>query len=393
MRWNKPEKENDFLGLNLYKKYQQVKDIFVFGAGYLGRKTKEQLDIFGCNIKFIDNDQKKQQEGYCGCEVYSLERYLKEGQEGIIILAVNPKNTVEIAEQLEKEGLVSEYDFYKYEEWNAKGFCIFVAYCLNKSFMELAQICVTERCTLKCKKCAHGCYAVKNNAKDLSIEQVVNSADNFFKYVDYITEFVLIGGEPLLYTDLVKAVEYIGENYRSQIGIFSITTNGTILPSEELLEVCKRYDITFRISNYSGQVSWLREKYIKIITLLVDNSIKYTISEEEHEWMDYGFESVNRGENPEILEQVFDACKTPCREVRENRLYFCVMARSVSDNLGFEIGQSDYLDFDELSKYEYPKRVLLEFNQGYSEKGYLEMCNHCNGAEAINYIIPAAEQL
>lgn len=30
---------------------------------------------------------------------------------------------------------------------------------------------------------------------------------------------------------------------------------------------------------------------------------------------------------------------------------------------------------------------------GYSEKGYLDMCRYCHGADCYNYLIPAAQQL
>ena len=68
------------------------------------------------------------------------------------------------------------------------------------------------------------------------------------------------------------------------------------------------------------------------------------------------------------------------------------MARSVSDNLQLDVGKDDYLDLNMLSEREY-KNVLLEFSIGYSEKGYLDMCKHCNGADAEKYLIPVAEQL
>ena len=56
-----------------------------------------------------------------------------------------------------------------------------------------------------------------------------------------------------------------------------------------------------------------------------------------------------------------------------------------------DIGKDDYLDIEELKAD--AKKVLLEFQMGYSEKGYLDMCNYCNGADAVNYPIPVAEQL
>ena len=101
---------------------------------------------------------------------------------------------------------------------------------------------------------------------------------------------------------------------------------------------------------------------------------------------------LDRKAEEEELIKVFDECKTPCREIRENKFYYCVMARSVSDNLGYNVGQDDYLDLDKLNGENY-KKELLEFTLGYSDKGYLDMCNHCHGAEAKNYPIPAAEQV
>ena len=68
------------------------------------------------------------------------------------------------------------------------------------------------------------------------------------------------------------------------------------------------------------------------------------------------------------------------------------MARSVSDNMGLGVGGEDYLDLERLPKDNY-KKILLEFNDGYSDKGYLEMCRRCNGAEALHYLIPPAEQI
>ena len=38
------------------------------------------------------------------------------------------------------------------------------------------------------------------------------------------------------------------------------------------------------------------------------------------------------------------------------------------------------------------KKQLFEFEMGYSEKGYLDMCRFCRGREAMNYRIPAAVQ-
>lgn len=83
--------------------------------------------------------------------------------------------------------------------------------------------------------------------------------------------------------------------------------------------------------------------------------------------MDYGFDYYKRECDNEQLINVFDACGTPCHEIRENKFYYCVMARSVADNLSVNVGKEDYLDFEKLSGDNW-RRELLEFIMGYSEK-------------------------
>lgn len=226
----------------------------------------------------------------------------------------------------------------------------------------------------------------------MTLDQVHKSADSFFAKVDFINEFVLIGGEPLLYKDLSNVIAYIGERYRSQMAIFCITTNGTIVPDEEVLQACQKYKVLFRISNYAKAIPRLKESHQKLIQVLEKYNIGYRLSAEDASWIDYGFEYLNKELDEEKLTETFDKCLTPCREIRENRLYFCVMARSVSDNLHFDEGKDDYLDLDQLNGENY-KRELMEFNLGYSEKGYLDMCHRCHGMDAVNYPIPVAEQL
>jgi hypothetical protein len=46
-----------------------------------------------------------------------------------------------------------------------------------------------------------------------------------------------------------------------------------------------------------------------------------------------------------------------------------------------------------LDDLECDKKELMEFNMGYSEKGFLDMCRRCNGADDLNYKIPVAEQM
>lgn len=391
MRWMNNMGEKVVLGISKHNMDGQKK-VCIYGAGILGKDLYNVLKHYGMFSCFIDNNEKIQKEGYNGESVFSEEDFFKNKKNNIIIIAATEDNTIKIKDNLERRGLQNNKEFYTYENFLENVLPVLIYNLYNQLFINLCQICVTERCTLKCKKCAHGCYAVDRDNPDLTLEQVKQSADIFFSKVDYIHEFVLIGGEPMLYPYLRQAIEYIGKNYRDKINIFSITTNGTILPNDELLCICKKYNVLFRVSNYSNAISKLEAQYVRLEAIFQKGNVKYRIGKKENNWMDYGFDYYKRECKDEELIKVFDDCHTPCHETRENRFYYCVMARSVSDNLNFNVGRDDYLDFNQLTGENW-KRVFLEYILGYSEKGYLDMCRYCHGADCYNYLIPAAEQL
>lgn len=385
MKWTRKGSELDELKIiNL-----DNRSFYIFGAGDIGRGLYVTLSKLGMFAGFIDNSVEKQERGFCGETVYSYEWYLRNAKGDTVIIAANSVHEQEICTQLKQDNC----SYYCAEMFLSRILPLYMFFKRDVLFMNLAQICVTERCTLKCMNCAHACYAVDRRAEDLRLEDVCRSADIFFSKVDYIHEFVLIGGEPLLYADLAQAVQYIGERYRSKIATFSITTNGTILPEKNLIDSCQKYEVLVRISNYTKSIPSLQNQYEKLVKLLTDAKVQYNLGKADEEWWDYGFANyVDEGEEREIIRK-FDQCATPCRETRDGRLYFCVMARTVSDNLGYHIGEEDYLDLTLLPNGNLGRKLLLEFNMGYSEKGYLSMCRRCHGSNSKQYPVIAAKQL
>lgn len=391
MKWENKGNEELFDVKNIIKRGTLHK-FCVYGAGTLGGDIYGLLKHYDMFDSFIDNNENLQRSGYKGENVLAEKDFFLTERKNLIVVAALENNTEIIRRNLEKRGLIYNKDFFTYNEFVDRIFPIIAYKAFGQSYMSLAQICVTERCTLKCKKCAHGCAKVPMNQLDMTLEQVKKSADIFFSKVNYIHEFVLIGGEPLLYKQLPQAIEYIGSKYRKQMNIFSITSNGTITPSDKLLSVCKKCGVLYRISNYANTIGNLETQYKKLEQVLQKKDIYFRIGKKESHWMDYGFDYYKRECSDEELIRVFDECHTPCHEIRENKFYYCVMARSVSDNLSMHIGENDYLDFNKLTGDNW-KRELLEFILGYSEKGYLDMCRHCHGADCYKYPIPAAEQV
>ena len=61
--------------------------------------------------------------------------------------------------------------------------------------------------------------------------------------------------------------------------------------------------------------------------------------------------------------------------------------------MGFQAGKEDFLDISTLDDSCDSKRKLTMFEMGYIEKGYLDMCNYCYGAEREQHPVKVAEQL
>lgn len=392
MQWTKPGHQFDDEAEKIINCFNSHgKKIYLYGAGILGALYYPSLKKYGCFGGFIDIQEEKQQEGFLGEKVYSLQEFFQEDEKGIVVVSTAGKYWEDIEKEFQRSGLIHKKDYFFCNEMFNYYMPIFALYYYESSFMSLCQISLTERCTLRCEKCAHGCYNVPIHAQDLSWEDFCFTVEIFFEKVDYITEFVLIGGEPLLYERLADAIHYIGDRYRDRIGTLSITTNGTIVPGEEVLRESRHYDVLYRISNYSKEIPNLEKQHKKLLTALNDSQIRWRMAEPDSFWLDYGFETVNHSWDDDQMSEFFDKCATTCHEIRKNRFYYCVMARSVSENLGIHVGSDDFLDFSSLGEGD--KKILLEYSLGFNKKGYLDMCRHCNGGQNINTIkIPVARQ-
>lgn len=233
MQWKNKLHELDTVANKLSERQEQLKHIYIFGAGLVGSQVMATLCEYGILAGFIDNDERKQQTGYKGYQVCSLKEYLMH-RNGVIVVAVGVKILPTILHQLANEHLLEGKDFYLHTEFFDRIFPIISVYFYNKSYVSLAQISLTERCTLKCKKCAHGCFAVNNStAKDLTLEQVKKSADSFFCKVDFIQEFVLIAGNRSFISSWRKRLPISKSGIETRWGFFLSQQMGQSFPTKK----------------------------------------------------------------------------------------------------------------------------------------------------------------
>ena len=216
------------------------------------------------------------------------------------------------------------------------------------------------------------------------MEKLMREADELFQTVSFLGNFTITGGEPLLYDSLTELLEYIGKKYRKQIGSFTIITNGTMQPGNNLLEIMQKYDIEVDVSDYTDAIPEKKESIINHVNCYRSSGIK-TYFLNNAEWVDFGFKEVINDFTEEQGMKFFDTCRTRCRGFVDGKIRYCINAYFAAKALGmkedqdnaFEIGNVHVQNCDQ-------KKQLVEYDLGYNNRGCLEMCYHCNGTCEIN---------
>ncbi len=253
----------------------------------------------------------------------------------------------------------------------------------NDFTMKHASIIVASACNLNCKLCAgYAPYVEKNGFPDF--EELLGWVKKYFRIVSHVELLTISGGEPLLYKHLPNMIEFLMEycNCFDQLEIYS---NGTIIPSDTLIEKIKQHGNKFRrfiIDNYGKNIS----TKISIIKEKLDNySIPYVIrdycSDDMHcgGWIDYGSLTKPIHTYQESLE-LFSKCAYPnvmkfCFSIRNGLMIPCppINRRLM---LNQTVDKNDYIDLTDntLSIEQQQEKITYIY-----ETNCLETCQFCNG--------------
>lgn len=277
-------------------------------------------------------------------------------------------------------------NFFQGEVFSA----IWHVYKCNKVYIDRIEIFLTPCCTLKCEKCIAFIPYFKDK-EPTSLQALKKDADLLFAKADYVRKLKLLGGEGFLYPYLVEYIDYLYEKYADKIGEVRIGTNGTIKPKEDVLECCRKHNVIIDISDYTNAVPNLC-KLEEMTDFFKEQRIAYDIKRVGEQWLDMGFPCVKNVKNDDKeLHEHFYKCAMFCRDFYDGKLFFCCSNFAAVRAGLFPANENDYLDFSQ----EFDKRVLLEYELGYSKLGYTTFCKECNGcSEEVNQRhVPVAEQL
>ena len=233
-------------------------------------------------------------------------------------------------------------------------------------------VLVTERCNLACSFC-NMFIPHYELPKHRDTQTILNDIDLYFNLVDYVSIFHLVGGEPFLHPNIKDIIEYILEKYSDKIDKFIITTNGTVLPKEEILEVLKNNNVILSVSNYSNKLEKLKSKVDRVLATYQENNINHYVRN-NIEWYDFGDLRIKNNMSEEELIHHFDSCTAPFRGLNDGKFYYCHLNTSAVLTKLFPPNENDYVNLSEV----YPKD-LIKFDLGFTELGYVTFCDNCNG--------------
>ncbi len=285
-----------------------------------------------------------------------------------------------------KKGCVLNRDFFQGEVFAA----VYEVYGLEKICIDRIEIFLTSLCTLNCEKCiAYIPYFKKPMITPL--QQLKEDADILFQTVNYVHKLKLLGGEGFLYPFLIEYVDYLNTYYGKQIGSIRIGTNGTIFPSQGLLEMCKRNNVTVDISDYTKAVPNMC--MLEEVKSVCENyGVAVDIKRTGEQWLDMGFpHNLPEQKMEEELREHFHKCAMFCRQFSNGKYYFCCSNFAAVHATLFLEDENDYLDF----RQGISKKKLLEFELGYSKMGHTTFCNVCRGCseEANPCYVEVAKQM
>lgn len=137
------------------------------------------------------------------------------------------------------------------------------------SFLNYLEICINDNCNMNCKGCSH--FANLAPKEYNNYENVKKDFIRLRKLFSHIDKIRIMGGEPLLNSELIKYIKMIKSIYPNTD--LRIVTNGLLLKniSEELIECIRINNVMLDISVYPPMIKsidsiidMLRKRNVKI---------------------------------------------------------------------------------------------------------------------------------
>ena len=251
----------------------------------------------------------------------------------------------------------------------------------RKNVIPFIDLDVTTICNLRCRRCGK-CTPYFENKHNFTAQEIGENFELLTRHIDKIHYASIIGGEPFLNPELAEIIEIVSAC--KKIEHLELTTNGTVIPSEQVFEAIKKSGLTVLISKYPNISENLSNNRIKLEEKLKEYGIYYHY-QYIPDWLDFG-EITRRSFKKIQLKNMFLSCPmNTCTVFNGKRLYRCGKASYISQH-SMEKDGEDIIKLDEIESKKDMKKKLKKF---FSCK-YLPACSYC---EQFPKTIIAGEQI
>lgn len=250
----------------------------------------------------------------------------------------------------------------------------------DKLYLSYCVLCITSRCTLKCKNCA--AFITKYKEKqDYSLTYVKDNFCKILEAVDGITELELMGGEPFICAEFDEILSWCIE--QEKIRAIKIVTNGSVFPGEETWRLLENAKVKLVVDDYG--------KFSRYFDRIVDEALKRNVRCEKQRlqtW--YQIEPIVRHNfSEDRLNQIFATCNfRTCIGMTNGRFYRCNVAGHMNTIGLLMDSESDYV---QLQGKEWDRHTLRAELKTFLSKEHIQACDYCNLFKKVE--IPVAEQL
>lgn len=373
MKWTNKGHEFDYIGKN----FKRNTKVYIYGAGENGIDLFKRMHYINCIEGFIDNDTQKVGKYIEGKKINSLQDFLLlDKPDHIVVVAQSLENTPRSLQQLLVWGYIEGRNLFDFHTFLDFYLPIFAYYAYDIVYVPVVSFLMTTLCNLDCKGCLNFNH-FNANRKHYPIERLKKDVDIFFEHVDTIGLFHLCGGEPFLYPQFAELINYILSKYSERIFCLGTTTNGTVIPSDELCKALCNTKVKVWLDDYRENVALSREKMQDVECKLQANGINYEVNAVDS-WLNIMKESTDDDIKHTLVKA--SSCNVPFLSLKDGKIYGCNYCDYAHEANVCDISPSDYFDL----RQENDSSYLMEYVMGYSENGYYSLCKTCKGFSTIN---------
>lgn len=330
-------------------------------------------------------------------EVHTIDQLLESVTEDsfMVIAAQKWMERWMIKKKLLLSGAVENIDFSDIQTFSNLILPVIALYNYGMCYIPRILHPMWMNCTLRCKNCSGLFPYYKDKMQVESLDEFREELRKFFNKVDYVYNIDLTSGETFIHGELLaEKLSFMFDTYGDRIGKCSFVTNATVVPSERVFSVLKKYKnrLDIQVSYYDTIPGWI-SKFEKFKQTFHKNDIPFSVVNAEY-FINYGFMENRTREkiSEKELKMYFDECgHFDCMVFLDGRIGYCGDGLLANRLLQYYDNSSEWLDITSDSTN---SNVILEYILGFQEKGYLDICNYCNGwIEKNKFHEMKAEQL